>query len=141
MIGRFKFEILSKYPHLTETEGGIWTRFIQKYPKYFDSVDYDIPVGNFRGNIEDLKEEWQRNAGYLGKYKIDCVGYKGDVITIVEVKKEATTKALGEIWLYEFLYKKDKMPVERVDCLILTDYEMPNMSEICQSDNVKIIIV
>jgi hypothetical protein len=140
MRGPVPYRIEPFYQHMTEKETEIWSRFIQKYPDYFDEVWYDWEIGSWRGN-EDLKPEWARNRAYLGKYKIDAVGRKGDTYTIVEIKKAATTKALGEIWAYEFMWKQENPEAKKVECVIVTDEEMPNIRQICEAEDVKLFIV
>ncbi len=141
MRGPYNFELLPKYPHFTEGEALIWDRFILANSGYFSRVWYDVSVGSFRGNEEALSPEIQENRVYLGAYKIDVVGERDGVFTIVEVKKSATTKALGEVWLYEELYKKQITPKAPVNSIIVTDEEMPNIREIAEKDGVQIFVV
>lgn len=141
MQGPFVYAHRHKYPHLSEAEATIWHRFITKYPDYFDQCWYDVELGLPRGYDPERPAEYQKHHLYLGGYKIDVLGQKGDRLCIVEVKKQATTKALGEIWAYEFLYLKEHPEVKEVDLLILTDEEMPHMREICDPDEVKLIVV
>lgn len=141
MRGPYKYELLPKYAHFAENESLIWDRFILKYPGYFDHVWYDVPVGSFRGNEETLLPEIQENRAYLGAYKIDVVGEKDGIFTIVEVKKSATTKAMGEVWLYMDLYKKQYAPTVPVNGIIVTDEEMPNVREIVEKDGEQLFIV
>lgn len=135
MRGPFQYKILLSYEHLSENESKIWTRFIEKYPDFFDEVWYDWQVGSFRGN-EELNEATARNRAYLGKYKIDVVGRKGDTFYIVEIKKDATTKALGEVWAYEFLFKDENPDKQNLKTMIITNQSMPNICQICEADEV-----
>ncbi len=137
---QFPYDIMPSYPHLSENEAKIWTSFVLNHPNRFDKVYYDVCVGDFRGK-EDLKPEWDRNRRYLGKYKIDVVGVKGEETTIVELKKNATSKALGEIWLYWHLFKRDFKGEKEPKLLIITDTEMPNIREVANADNVEFIVV
>lgn len=141
MQGPFVYEKRYKYPHLTEGEGDIWQRFIEKYPDYFDTCWYDVELGTPRNFDTEMSEPYQSHHKYLGGYKIDVLGEKNGRKCIVEVKKQATTKALGEIWCYEFLYLKDHPEETEIDLLILTDEEMPHMREICEGDGVQLVVV
>ncbi len=141
MFGRFKFELLNKYPHLKYHDLVIWEKFILAYPDFFHYVDYDVCVGDIRGDTSDLEPEWQRDANYLGKYKIDVVGYREDIIYIIELKPKAAAKALGQIIMYDFLYTRDFKPEGPTHAMIITDEEMPNMLELCKEHNVILIKV
>ncbi len=140
MRGPYKFEKLASYPHLVKAEAAIWERFIEHNPGLFQEVWYDVQVGDCRPCEEKLNEKTSANRLYLGKYKIDVLAIKDGVCYIVEIKKEATTKALGEVWLYEHLFKKENPTKNVGDPIILTDVEMPNVREVCESDGVMLAI-
>ncbi len=141
MKGRFNFEILSKYPHMKPQDVSIWERFIKCYPEFFNFCDYDVCVGDIRGDTSDLEPEWQKDAEYLGKYKIDIVAYRENNIYIIEVKPKAAAKALGQIIMYDFLYTKDFYPEENTIAMIITDEIMPNMQELCDEHKVLLMKV
>ena len=45
MPGKFNYEERYKYPHLIGEDTEVWTRFIKKFPDKFETVDYDVKVG------------------------------------------------------------------------------------------------
>lgn len=139
--GRFEYKLLSKYPHLNKYDAAIWNRFIVDYPDKFLRVDYDVVVGKTRKDATELKEEWQRNRDYLGKYKIDVVGYTENSIYIIEIKPKAAAKALGQIIMYDYLYQRDYKPQKQTIATIITDELMPDMDELCNEHNIKLYIV
>lgn len=119
----------------------IWERFIKKYPDFFSSVDYDVCVGDIRGDTSELDEEWKKNADYLGKYKIDVVGYREENTYIIELKPKAAAKALGQIIMYDYLYTRDYKPAGPTIAVIITDEAMPNMHELCAEHNIMLMVV
>ena len=139
-IGRFPFTLLAKYPHMSREDTIIWEEFVKDYPNYFDSVDFDLPVGDFRKTDIVLPKEWAINREYLGKMKIDVVGYKGNEIYIIEVKPQAWAKALGQVIMYDFLYTTEHSPTHQTRATILTDEIMPNMPELCAEHFIKLIV-
>jgi|CXWL01.1.fsa_nt_gi hypothetical protein len=141
MRGPYEYKLLPKYPHFLEAESLIWDRFILSHPGYFTRVWYDVQVGDQRKNAETLDLATQDNKAYLGSYKIDVVGEKEGIFVIVEVKKAATVKALGQTWLYSELYKKELAPDKEVQAMIVTDEEMPNIREVAEKDGVKLFVV
>lgn len=141
MRGPFKYELQSTYPHLSKAEAEIWNRFIVAYPEAFKQCWYDVEVGQCRPSDEKLKPEWETNRQYLGKYKIDVVGETDDFFCVIEVKHEATTKALGEVWLYEELFKDEWKPKKPVLTYIVTDTEMPNIRKVAEAEGVQIYVV
>ena len=119
MPGKFNYELRLKYPHLIGEDTEVWNRFITMIPDKFDTVDYDILVGQGAKvfTIPDKKsqEYWSR----LTKKRIDVIGYKDDVITIVEVKKRVGLYTLGQILGYRFLYLREHPEVNFVNTLVI----------------------
>jgi len=131
MEGRFPYKKLPKYPHLKPADIKIWERFIEAYPGYFDSVDYDIKIGTpreYSGHPGDVIKE---DLEYLSRKRIDVVGYTGEDISIVEVKPLAGVSAIGQVECYTALYRP--FVVERINIVsvIITDAEVPDIKDLC----------
>ncbi len=107
MKGRFEFKRLAKYPHMKPEDVAVWERFIDTNPGYFETVDYDFPVGSGAPVSPDHPENIQRDHTILTQKKIDAVGYRGDSVTLVEVKPIADMRGLGQILSYSHLYAID----------------------------------
>lgn len=107
MPGKFNFEIRYKYPHLIGEDNEVWTRFIEKYPDRFETVDYDIKVGEGAKifHIDDTAS--QKYWTMLTKKRIDVIGYKNNFVILIEVKKRAGLYTLGQILGYRFLYRRE----------------------------------
>lgn len=106
MPGRFKFEKLAKYPHMKPEDVVVWERFITKNPDFFDTVDYDVALGEGAPQDPSLPENIARDGKILTQKKIDVVGYKGNDVSLVEVKPIANMRGLGQIITYFKLYEK-----------------------------------
>ncbi|KKM76710.1 hypothetical protein LCGC14_1377440 [marine sediment metagenome] len=119
MPGQFNYELRHKYPHLIGEDSVIWQRFISKYPHRFSTVDYDVHVGRGvdTGPISDSNSK--RYWAELTKKRIDIVGFKDNLITIIEVKKRATLFTLGQVLGYRFLYLRDNPEIPLVRSLII----------------------
>ncbi len=107
MTGRFKFQRLSKYPGMKPEDIAAWERFIDTNPGYFETVDYNVPCGPGAPVNPDHAPEIQYDHTILTQKKIDVVGYRGDAVTIVEVKPIADMRALGQVITYKHLYAID----------------------------------
>lgn len=105
--GRFPFSELAKYPHMKPEDVQVWTRFLAKYPAYFDTVDYDVPVGQGAPQDENQPPNIQYDGKILTQKKIDVVGYKRDIITVVEIGPVADMRKLGQILVYRKLFTAD----------------------------------
>ena len=121
MQGRFKYGKLSKYPHMKPEDVAIWERFLLDYPEYFDTVDYDVSVGVGRMPNELTGDNVEKGWKDLTSKKIDVVGYKNNTITLIEVKPNARANALGQIWMYDELFKDQFENVGEIKNLIITN--------------------
>src|SRR3990167_8329504 len=135
--GNFAPERLNHYPHMFMLDIAIWERFIDKFGSNYMGFDYDIKVGKGTEPVPGLGEKYQRMQAILSKYRVDCVGYTDSDITIIEVKPEAGTTAIGQIELYVSLYKRDFNPDRTVKGMIVTDRELPDMRWYSESKGVK----
>lgn len=141
MRGPLPYQRLNVYPHLSKHEAPLWDRFILEHPGMFEQVYYDVHTGDRRPDTTELMPEYERNAEYLGAYKIDVVGETSEYIMVIELKVQATTKALGEVWLYEHLLKKAWGTKKPIMSAIVTDVEMPHIREVCEADGVMLFVV
>ena len=63
MNGKYNFEIQSFYPHMKPKDIHIWEQFIRANAGFFESVDYDLKVGDgvVMGDInKDVRSEERR---------------------------------------------------------------------------------
>ena len=121
MPGKFNYEVRHKYPHLIGEDTEVWNRFILKFPDKFDTVDYDVHVGLGADTSpipnKTSKYYWEN----LTKKRIDVIGWKNNIPTIVEVKKRASLFTLGQVLGYRFLYLREHSEVPMVKTLIVCD--------------------
>lgn len=132
MQGRFEYKLLAKYPHMKPGDVAIWERFIQANPGFFDSVDYDVLIGQGAQFDTTLNTLEGQDVGALYRKKIDVVGYRPGEIWLVEVKPSAQFSALGQIGAYDDLYREEYKPSERAVAALLTDTIGPDVANIAQ---------
>lgn len=127
MPGRFKYELLAKYPHMKPADVEIWQRFIKANADFFDTVDYDVLVGEGAPFDTTLNNLEGQDVGALYLKKIDVVGYKGGDTWLVEVKPNAQLTALGQVAAYDELYKQEFKPTGKIINAVLTDQINPDI--------------
>lgn len=119
MPGRFPFKRLSKYPHMKPEDVKVWDRLIASTPGFFETVDYDVAVGQGAPQNPDLPPEIQADGKILTQKKVDAVGYLGQNVYVVEVKPIADMRALGQILTYTALFTADHPELENVFPMIV----------------------
>ncbi|MBA7531164.1 hypothetical protein ES705_23375 [subsurface metagenome] len=119
MAGKYNFELLHKYPHLLGEDVPIWQKFIQRFPGFFDSVDYDVKIGS--GVNSDIINDKKYRTYYqdLTKKRIDVIGWKNDLTFIVEIKKRVSFGTLGQILGYRYFYLKEHPELHNLNVMVI----------------------
>jgi len=136
MKGRFPFEKLPKYPHLSPQDTVIWEKFIEENPGFFDSVDYDVKVGKPREYKTAEEDVYKKAMEELSRKRIDVVGYKNDKIYIVEIHPSASFETLGQLIGKRSLYQKEFNVKKNLFALLITDREVPDIPELCKENDI-----
>lgn len=134
---KMEYKKLLKYPHLKKEEAEIWSRFIDKYPDAFESVDYDVLVGAGAQVEEGETEAMRREIEYLTKKKIDVVGFKGDEISVIEIRQRAGLDIVGKVVAYVELYRDIAPTDKKLVGVLITDAKMPDVAELCEKFGIK----
>ena len=132
---------LRRYPHMFALDIAIWERFLDRHASSWDGFSYDVKVGSGTEPTENLREPYRRMQEILSKYRIDIVGVRAGEIFIIEVKPDAGTIALGQLETYIPLYIRDHKPTTNVRGAIVTDRELPDVSELMDMKGHELYIV
>lgn len=120
MAGRLPYIKRHRYPHMIGEDIEIWSRFVEKFPDRFDTVDYDFRVGKGMEADPNWPEYMKVDAIALTQKRIDVLAWNGEKPTIIEVKKRVGLSTLGQILgyfqLFIDVYKKIKKPKLLIVC-------------------------
>ena len=141
MPGQFNYERRRKYPHLLGQDYIIWDRFILLYPDRFDTVDYDVHIGSGIMPPEDQPTsddiQWQA----LTQKRIDVIGWKDNLPTIVEVKYRVSLETLGQLLGYQVLYSEQFPEYQNVPLLCVCAFIAGDDLQLFQHFNIPWVIV
>jgi len=125
MAGRDKYEKRLYYTHMTEVEVELWNRFVERYPRRFETVDYDFRVGKGIPLEGEDEEAYIRMGKMLSQKRIDVLGWVDDQPTIIEVKKRVGLSTVGQVLGYASLFarefKKFPLPFLMVVCETISE--------------------
>lgn len=139
MSGQYPFEKRYHYPHMRDEDKAIWERFIDAYPGYYDSVDYDVPVGSPPDFSTIVNLDTGGDDALLYKRKIDVVGYRVGGKDIIELKPKADARAFGQAIGYKTLYCRDVDPRTECTPTVITDQIGRDMEELAKEMGVKLL--
>ncbi len=141
MAGQFNYEKMRKYPHLLGEDVTVWDSFVEQYPDRFHTVDYDVHVGTgieVPAHPDENIAEQYRN---LTKKRIDVIGWKNNLPTIIEVKYRVGLDTLGQVLGYRVLYLKEHPEILCIPLLIVCAIIGPDDIYILDHFNVPFVIV
>lgn len=141
MKGRFPPTKLIKYPHLAPEDIVIWERFLERYAGAYESVDYDIRVGEGEPPLPTLEPKYAAMAKALTQKRIDAVAYRPGEIWIFEVKPRAALSALGQIISYTELYILTFNPTETIVPAVVCEMVDHDVKPLMTNRGIQVIIV
>jgi len=127
-----------RYPHMLPVEAEIWDKFLKIRQPPFESLEYDVHVGDVPPIPETLPEYLRGMFQSVYSKRIDVVAHDPDVIYVIEVKPRAGLSALGQCLAYKYLYERDFKPDKPVQMRIVCEREEPNIREIAEQQGVYI---
>lgn len=119
----------------------LWERFLERYGRDYDRFEYDVHVGVG----VPLDPTWEPTianmARILTQKRIDAVGYKGDQITIFEVKPDIGLSGLGQLIAYRELYLRDTGYTGVLLLAAVTDNILPDETYVYEKQGIHIYVV
>ena len=126
-----EYKKLLKYPHLGPEDTAIWSRFIEKNPNHYKSVDYDVKVGEGRDYSSLPEDQYSEDLKYLSKKRIDVVAFVNGEIHVIELRPSAGLSAIGQALGLADLYRVIAPADKRVVPVVITDKILPDMEVLC----------
>lgn len=134
----YKYEKLPKYPGMRPLDREIWEAFIEKNPKRFNKVWYNMHVGESEKCPDEcddcIKHAWHD----LTRWKIDVVADDNRFIYVIELKPHAGAGAIGQAQGYKHLYSEEKRPQRPVKAIVITDLLIKTAENVARAHNVQI---
>jgi hypothetical protein len=94
-----------KYPGLLPRECAILRAWLQQHEGEYDRFDYNVRLGPGTDPGSTYADSVRQQAIANSQLRVDAVGWQGDIPTIIEVKENAGTSALGQILTYNVTWQ------------------------------------
>ena len=119
----------------------IWNTFIELYPAAYETVMYDLTVGEGVGKVQHDDPAVIKSWQMLNCRKIDVVGFKGNDVDVIEIKPHAGPSAIGQVIGYMHLYHGYRDPHSNPKPVLITDSYENDMRFLTARTNVRLIVV
>lgn len=130
-----------KYPHLAPNDVRIWERFIDDNPNWANLVAYDVRVGNGQDPGDKHEENIRKMAIKLTQYRIDVLAQKNGSHSIVEVKQDPGSGAVGQLLSYSSLLKSSHPALFPVKLVLICNRSTPDLQDVADQYSIQIIVV
>jgi hypothetical protein len=118
----------------------VWERFIEANPEYYDTVEYDYPVGTTPDFVAQGTPEDHATMERLYKKKIDVVAKKDGKVCLIELKPTCTGSTIGQILQYKHLYMRDVSATPVPDAIVICGSTTDDVKEFAATQSVEIIV-
>jgi len=135
------YGLLHRYPHMGTDDAEVWERFVRANPTAFDVVAYDVAVGASAPFDTVVNPSTGGSVARIYQRRIDLIGRKGGKHTLVEVKKYASTGALGQIEGYALLLKRDHPEMLPLSLVVLAASFAPEMAYLAKEKGITLLTV
>ena len=131
----------SRYLHMRQAEGDIWTAFLRSTELDFTRVAYDLHLGQGQPVYDYDNEVTRQMKLAVTRKRMDALGETAEDIWIFEIKERLGVGALGQLLAYGDLYDKEYNPSKPVRLAAIARAFQPDIEETYSLYGISIFIV
>lgn len=110
-------------------------------PKQGDVFDYNLRIGQGRDPGPQFDEGTRKTAIMSTQFRVDAVGFKGEVPFIHEVKRDGGPPQLGQLLSYDAIWRAQRLsPQDPKMVLVCADFK-ENALHLAQESDVALVTV
>lgn len=134
------YGLLNKYAGMRAGDEVIWDQFVKNHPDFFQSVWYNVPLGDpFPDEQERIKAK-ANGALEVSQWRIDVLGETPDAFVVIEIRPHADARAIGNVIAYSKLLEKEWQVVKPVVGIVLTDQISPILETAAKLCRVRVMV-
>jgi hypothetical protein len=122
-----------KFPGLLPDEVLVIRAWLALHQLEYDSFDYNVRIGQGSDPGPGFSAEMRKQNIVNTQLRIDAVGYKMGVPTIIEVKRRCTPSNVGQILTYDSVWRKENpnsaAPKMLLICANYSPHIVPRLNE------------
>jgi len=128
------------YAHLLPDDIIVWERFLSIHPNIYDRIEYDVRVGEGSTPPDDIEEKYKIMWRDLSQKRIDAIGHKPNLITIIEITRMAGMKAVGQLMVYPILYRGSYDKLTPISKLLIAEELLPDIESTLIENDIRFLL-
>lgn len=130
-----------QFPGMPALESNITRGWIRQYASDYDSLDFNVRLGEGRPLIDGLSPEIERQHTMLTQRRADIVGHVGAFVDIIEVKDRASLGAIGQLRGYRKLWSDDNPQIIVRRLMVVARDIPPDVVNVLKHEDIEFRIV
>ncbi len=127
-----------QYPGLTWVESQIARRWIERHAADYDSLDFNVRLGEGVDVGEAYDEPTRRAARLLTQKRADIVAAIGQAVDLIEVKVRIAFPVIGQLIGYRGLWLREHPETTRVRLIAIGRSVVPDLGTIIEEQGIAI---
>ena len=129
------------YPGLLPREIAILRSWLLQHESEYDRFEYNTRIGPGTDPGPTWDDATRKAAIANSQLRIDAIGWQGDTPTIIEVKENAGTSALGQLLTYNVTWQIERPGTPAPKLLLVTDRLQPNLAAPLAAHGITVAVV
>ena len=122
-------------------EAQVMRLWLQQHEFEYDRFDYNVRIGPGRDPGPEYSPQIRSMAISHSQLRIDCVAWKGDRPTLIELKNFATQSAIAQLGLYAALWQSEHQDLPLPALLIVCSGAEPGFINAAVAANVAVQVL
>jgi hypothetical protein len=128
-------------PHMSARDFQLWIRFTKTHPTLATAYHFDVTLGNGDPSQEPSPEPMNGMWRSLTSYRADVIANTPDGWTLIELRDNASSGALGALILYAHLWHEDPPDTRPLTLLLVTNRIHPDLAPLLPKHSIHLVIV
>ena len=109
----------TKYPGMRAREADVMRRWLKLHEQEYDRFDYNVRIGASRDPGPQYPDYVRTTARVSSQLRMDAVAWKGEQVTLLELKNSAWPSAVQQLALYGAVWAAEHPSLPKPKLLVV----------------------
>jgi hypothetical protein len=130
-----------RFPGMLPAEVLVFKAWLAQHETEYDRFDYNVRLGPGIDPGPNVSEFYRNIAILATQLRMDAVAWKGAQPTIIEVKRRAGPRNIGQLVTYFHVWQADFPSLPTPNLLLLASGAMAGLDAVLAATGIKLVIV